>query len=157
MDKKFNQMFSCPCLYDECVISYYLKENFEEIESRIFNVVKSNYWLVQINLLNINNNNNDNNNNNNFKTFVTCISHATRMLDNLVLTSTDHAMLVANCIRSDHGRERNMSCFRFYFEDRMPAIGFCLECRKHFVCRTPHTFLLHRVKINNGNDESEKY
>ena len=40
-DKMF--MFSCPCLYDECVISYYLKENFEEIESRIINVVKSNY------------------------------------------------------------------------------------------------------------------
>ena len=154
MDKKFNQMFSCPCLYDECVISYRLKENLQEIECRIFNVVKSNYWLVQIDLLNINNNDN---NNNNFKTFVTCISHATRMLDNLVLTSTDHGMLVANCIRSDHGRERNMSCFRFYFEDRMPAIGFCLECRKHFVCRTPHTFLLHRVKIHNGNDESEKY
>ena len=153
--KKFNQMFSCPCLYDECVISCYLNENLEEIESRIFNVVKSNYWLVQINLLNINNNNNDNNINN--KTFVTCISHATRMLDNLVLTSTDHAILVANCIRSDHGTERNMSCFRFYFEDRMPAIGFCLECRKHFVARTPHTFLLHRVKINNGNNESEKY
>ena len=152
--KKFNQIFSCPCLYDECVISCYLNENLEEIESRIFNVVNTNYWLVQINIAL--NNNNNNNNNNNKKTFATCISHATRMLDNLVLTSVDHATLVANCIRSDHGRERNMSCFRFYFEDRMPAMGFCLECRKHFVARTPHTFLLHRVKINNGN-ESEKY
>ena len=152
MDKKiFNQIFSCPCLYEECVISCYLNENLEEIESRISNVVNSNYWLVEINIAL---NNNNNNNNNNKKTFVTCIIHATRMLDNLVLTSVDHATLVANCIRNDHGIDRNMSCFRFYFEDRMPAIGFCLECRKHFLTRTPHTFLLHRVKISNGNEDN---
>ena len=149
MDKQsFNQIFSCPCLYDECLISCHLKENLEELTLRVSNVV-NNYWLVDINVMS----NLTVNVNVNKKVFVTCITHATRMLDNLVLTSVDHATLVSNCIRSDHGRDKNMNCFRFYFEDQMPAIGFCLECIKHFLARSPHTFLLHRVKINYGNED----
>ena len=78
------------------------------------------------------------------------------MLDNLVLSSTEHQGLVSNCIRRDHGdyKENYMNCFRFYFEEKMPAIGFCYECIKYLLARTPHTFLLHRVKINYGIEES---
>ena len=74
------------------------------------------------------------------------------MLDNLVLTSVDNELLVTTCIRSDHGG-KNMNCFRFYFEEKMPAIGFCMNCIKPFLARTPHTFLLHRVKINYGGSD----
>ena len=140
-----NQIFSCPCLYDHCLVSSHLKENLEEITSRISEVVNK-YWLVDIDLtptllININK-----------KVFVTCITHAKRMLDNLVLTSVDNELLVTTCIRSDHGG-KNMNCFRFYFEEKMPAIGFCMNCIKHFLARTPHTFLLHRVKINYGGSD----
>ena len=85
--QSFNQIFSCPCLYDHCLVSSYLKENLEEITSRISEVVNK-YWLVDIDvtptlLININK-----------KVFVTCITHAKRMLDNLVLTSVDNELLV---------------------------------------------------------------
>ena len=30
-----SQIFSCPCLYDQCLVSAYLKENLEEFELRI--------------------------------------------------------------------------------------------------------------------------
>ena len=142
-----SQIFSCPCLYDQCLVSAYLKENLEELELRISKAVNG-YWLIDINvtpnlIVKVNK-----------KIFVTCITHSKRMLDNIVLSSVDHQTLVSNCIRSDHGKDNYMNCFRFYFEDRMPVTGFCNECIKHFLARTPHTFLLHRVKINYGSDNS---
>ena len=147
MDKQsFNQIFSCPCLYDKCLISCYFKENLQELTSRVSNAV-TNYWVAVVNVIpnlvvNVDK-----------KIFVTCITHANRMLNNLVLTSVDDQTLASNCVRSDFGRDKNMNCFRFYFEDDMPAAGFCLECIKHFLARTPHTFLLHRVKINYGDED----
>ena len=144
-----NQIFSCPCLYDQCLVSFHVKENLEELELRISRTVNK-YWMTHINItpnlvIQVN-----------AKIFVCCITHSKRMLDNLVLSSTDHQALVSNCIRRDHGnyKDNYMNCFRFYFEDRMLAIGFCYDCIKYLLARTPDTFLLHRVKINNGIDDS---
>ena len=79
MDKQsFNQIFSCPCLYDECLISCYFKENLQELTSRVSNAV-TNYLVAVVNVIpnlvvNVDK-----------KIFVTCITHANRMLNNLVL------------------------------------------------------------------------
>ena len=142
------QIFSCPCLYGECAISAYENETYEQLEFRIAQATSGKYWISNFNL-------------NptimpyiNEKRWVACIAHCSRILNNIVITSTQQQMLVETCARrhlSDY-KEVYMNCFRFFFEDKMPVIGFCNPCIRHLMSRTPRTFLLHRVKIYNGKE-----
>ena len=147
------QIFSCPCLYAECMMSVYEKETFEQLEMRIAVKTSGKYWIgnhvlnptITLQL--------------NEKRWVCCIVHAMRMLDNMVLTSTQQQALVGTCVRRnmDNYRQNYMNCFSVFFEDKMPAIGFCTACMRHLLSRTPQSFLLHRVKIYNGNKEDDPY
>ena len=92
----------------------------------------------------------------NEKRWVAYIQHVSRILNNLVITSVQQQSLVETCIRRNHSdyTQNYMNCFRGFFEDKVAEIGFCNPCIRHLMSRTPHTFLLHRVKIYNGKEDS---
>ena len=143
------QIFSCPCLYGECAISTYERESFEQLEFRISNATLGKYWISNL-IFNptITPHIKE-------KRWVACLKHCARMLNNMVITSSQQQSLVQNCARRnlEDYRENYMNCFRFFFEDRMKIISFCNPCIRQLMSRTPDTFLLCRVKIYNGKEE----
>ena len=134
------ELYSCSCLYAECALSKYENENFQQLHCRISRSSQDN-WLVRTSYAGE-------------KRYVSCFNHCKRILENVVISATQNTILTENCFNKDPENSDHdyMNCFRFFFEEDMNLKLFCRSCKRHLIGRTPDTFLLHRVIVNNGEE-----
>ena len=132
-------LFSCFCLFDECCLSKYKRESYKDLVNRISPYGNKMCWLVKAY-------------GDKFKPekiYVCCINHASRIMENAVLSESQRTILRSNCLRDlDNQPNFYRSCFYFYSEDVIDLHEFCISCKLYFV--SSEFFNLKRIKINDG-------
>ena len=121
------ELFSCFCLFDECCLSKYKRESYQELVNRIVLFEKKMCWLIR----KITHTDRPE------KRYVCCINHARRIMENLVLTETQRENLREGCLRIVDNQpsvgDKRRSCFYFYCEDLIELHEFYISCKLYFI------------------------
>ena len=83
------ELFSCFCLFDECCLSKYKRESYKDLVNRISPYGNKMCWLVKAY-------------GDKFKAgkrYVCCINHASRIMENAVLSESQRTILRSDCLR----------------------------------------------------------
>ena len=132
-------LFSCFCLFDECLRSRYERDTYCQLIDRIYTtntmawIVKSAFKPHKIE-----------------RTYVSCLEHCRRILENICLTPTQNEILVNNCLKIDFDENQMIHCYQFYKNEDMSINYFCHGCKEYFMSMSQGEFHFNRVVIQYG-------